>query len=178
MRIDVNLFKGFVNKNLTCVYVFQFEESGQYQTIRTRQNGNIVINPCYGISISEGYEKNRIYLPANKYAPFVSLLEKTTKLVQENLYEIFPDINNTEFEVDNRVLQRFQTEKAMTTAGITMSPSIWVDEYSQTYPGIRVNGSGFVTVPLEDAISLLTKMKSFDPDNMMMSMLRMIGKIE
>lgn len=178
MRIDTVLFKGFINKNLVCHYVFQFEESGQYQTIRTRQNGNIVINQCYGLSISEGFEKNRIYISANKYPAFVSLLNKSVKLVQENLYEIFPNVNQTEFEIDNRALQRFQTEKAMSTAGIGITPSVWIDEYSQSYPGIRINGSGFITIPLEDAIAFATKLSMFNPDNMMLSMLRMIGKFD
>lgn len=179
MKIDTCLYKGFINSDLRCSFIYQFEQDGQFQTIKTRPSGNVGISPSFGISISEGYDKNRIYMPAARYYPFATLLDKTVKLVSENLYEIFPDVNNTEFEIDSRALERFQTEKAMSTAGFTMVPAVWVNETSQCFPGIRISQqNGFVVVPLEDAIPMSKMFLSFDPHNYALSMLRILGKIE
>ena len=178
MRIDTTLFKGIINKNLLCSYIFQYEEAGQFQTIRVRQSSQTkVITPCYSIAISEGYDKNRLFIPSTKYASFVCLFHKSVKLVQENIYDIFPKMDQTDMEVDTRALQRFQTEKAMSTAGLTITPSIWVDEGSQTYPGIRCSGSGNVTIPMEDAIALDQVLKNFDPTQFMISMITLMKQL-
>lgn len=179
MRIDSILYKGFVNKELRVTYNYNFEPSGQYQTIVQRDNGNVKINPGFGISISEGYEKSRIYLPANKYYSFTTLLHKSVKLISDNLYEIFPNINKMEFETDSRVLERFQTEQALSTHDITMIPAVWTDETGACYAGLRVNMvNGTVTIPLEDAIPLSAMLKSFEPNIFGLSILRIIGKID
>ena len=151
MRIDSPLYRGNINKNLRVTYNYNFEPSGQYQTIVQRDNGNVIINPSFSITISEGYEKDRLFIPANKYYPFVTLLRKSVKLISDNLYEIFPNIHSSEFEVDSRVLERFQTEQAMTTCGMTMIPSVWVDESGSCYPAIRINTikCGTIVMPLE-----------------------------
>lgn len=179
MRIDSTLFKGFVNKDLRVVYSYNFEPTGQFQTIIQKDNGNVVIRPSFGISISEGFDKSRLFIPANKYYPFVSLLRKTIKLISDNLFEIFPNINNIEFEIDSRVLERFQTEQAMATSGMTMVPTVWVDQTSACFPGIKVTSmNGSVDIPLEDAIPISEMLKSFEPNIFGLSILRIIGKID
>lgn len=182
MRVDTPLFRGTqesVNKNLLVSYVYMFEPTGQFQTVKERSNGNITINPSFGISISEGFDKPRIFIPGSKYHAFLTLLTKVTTLVSENLYEIFPNINKIEFEIDSRVLERFQTEKALTTAGMTAIPAVWVDETSSCYPGIRINTSnGYVTIPFEDAIPMCEMFKSFDPIVYSINMLRFFGRME
>lgn len=182
MRIDTPLFKGThesVNKNLLVSYIYMFEPTGQYQTVKERSNGNITINPSFGISISEGYDKPYIFIPASKYYSFITLLDKTITIISENLYEIFPNINKIEFEIDSRVLERFQTEKAMTTAGMTAIPAVWIDETNACYPGIRINTmNGSVVIPFEDAIPINEMFKHFDPMLYSINMLRFFGKIE
>lgn len=182
MRVDTPLFRGTqdsVNKNLLVSYVYTFEQGGKFDTVRQRANGNMVINPSFGISISEGYDKPQIFIPGIKYYQFTTLLEKTVNAISENLYEIFPNVNRIEFEIDSRVLERFQTEKAMTTAGMTAVPAVWVDETSSCYPGVRINTkNGSVIIPLEDAIPLKEMLKGFDPIVYSINMLRFFGKME
>lgn len=182
MRVDTPLFRGTqdsVNKNLLVSYVYTFEQGGKFDTVRQRANGNMTINPSFGISISEGFDKPHIFIPGVKYYQFTTLLEKTVNAISENLYEIFPNVNRIEFEIDSRVLERFQTEKAMTTAGMTAVPAVWVDETSSCYPGIRINTkNGYVIIPLEDAIPLKEMLKGFDPIVYSINMLRFFGKME
>lgn len=182
MRIDTPLFRGTqesVNKNLIVSYVYMFQPSGQFQTVKEHPNGKITINPSFGISISEGFDKPRIFIPGGKYYSFLTLFDKTITLISENLYEIFPNVNKIEFEIDSRVLERFQTEKAMTTAGMTAVPAVWVDETNSCYPGIRINtSSGSVIIPLEDAIPIKEMFKRFDPILYSINMLRFFGRME
>lgn len=179
MRIDSLLYRGHVNKDLRVSYCYNFEPSGKYQTVIQRENGNVHINPSFGISISEGYDKNRMYIPANNYYPFASLMKKSIKLISDNLFDIFPNINNSEFEIDSRVLQRFQTEQAISTCGMTIIPTVWVDENSACYPAIKIDSIGSnVVVPLEDAISISKLLNSFEPHTYGLSVLRIIGKID
>lgn len=179
MRIDSHLYRGNINKNLRVVYNYNFEPSGQYQTIVERDNGNIIINPSFSITISEGFERDRLFVPANKYYPFATLLNTAVKLISDNLYEIFPNVHSNEFEVDSRVLERFQTEQAMTTVGMTMMPSVWVDESGGCYPAIKVTTlkCGTIVIPLEDAIPISKLLHSFEPHSAGYSILRIIGKI-
>lgn len=179
MKIDTVLYRGFVNKNLMCVYNYNFEPNGQFQTIKTKQSGALLINPSFSITITEGHDKNRVFLPANRYYPFASLFNKTIKTVSENLFDIFPDLNNMEFEIDSRTLERFQTEKAMQTADITMMPAVWVNDTNQCFPAIKVSmTSSHCIIPLEDAIPMSKMLSSFEPHTFGLSMLRIIGKID
>ena len=100
-------------------------------------------------------------------------------MISDNLYEIFPDVNKLEFEADSRVLERFQTEKALSVLGMTAIPTVWVDETSLCYPGIRINTkNGFVSIPLEDAIPIMEMFKRFDPICYAINMLKFFGKWE
>lgn len=179
MRIDTTLYKGFVNKDLRVSYLYNFEQSGQFQTIVQKDNGNVTIRPAFGISISEGFGKCHMFIPSNKYYSFASLLKKSVKLISDNLYDIFPNINRIEFEIDSRVMERFQTEQALTTNGMTMVPAVWIDSTNSCYPGIKVNTTnGYITIPLEDAIPISKMLNSFEPHSFGLSILRIIGKID
>lgn len=178
-QINSTIYRGFVNKDLRVTYHYKFESTGQFQTITQRENGSITILPSFGISISEGFEKSRLFIPGNKYYPFSSLLRKSIKKISDNLYDIFPNVNRIEFEIDSRVLERFQTEQAMSTNNMTIIPEVWVDNTNSCYPAIKVNTlNGSISIPLEDAISISEMMNSFDPMTYGLSVLRLLGKLE
>lgn len=171
--------EGSVNPDLLITYVYNFENNpDNYPTVRLKKNGGITINPSFAISISEGFDKNRIFLPGIKYYSFVSLLDKAVTKIQENLFTLFPNITSTEFEVDSRALEIFQTEKAFTTAGMTAVPSVWTNATSECFPGVKVTSkNGLVTIPLEDAIPVVEMLKHFDPIVYSVSMLEFFGEM-
>lgn len=180
MRIDNVLYRGSINKEFRLTYMYTFEQDGKYQTVLQKDNGNISIMPSFSISISEGFEKSRMFLPSSKYFQFVLLLKKTVNVISDNLYDIFPNINKIEFEIDSRVLQRFQTEQAMTVCGMTMIPCVWVDSTNTCYPAIRVTSANneSIDIPFEDAMSLSQMLQSFSPHQFGLSLLRIIGKVQ
>lgn len=181
MYYDTQIYRGSVesiNRDLSVIYTYDFNTTGDFPTIKTKQNGKQIIFPSFSISISEGFDKNRIYLPSNKYYVFTSLLGKAIKLVSENLFEIFPNISKTEFEADERVLERFQTEKALSVAGMTAMPATWVNAQNECFPAIKIESRhGCVTIPLEDAIPLEAMLSGFDPIVYSLTMLHFFGKL-
>lgn len=180
MRINYKMYRGSTDKNLTVQYVYQFEPSGDFQTVMQRENGTVSILPSFGISVSNGYDRDRVYITSNQYFQFTSLLERCVKLVSDHLYEIFPNVGRAEFEIDTKTLERFQTEKAMAADGITMVPEVWVDETNQCYPGIRINTLklGTIRIPLQDAIAISKMLSTFDPHLFSISLLRVCGKVD
>lgn len=183
MKVSTYIFKGnkhSINSKLFVTYEFQFEPSGTFQTIKEYPNGSgYIINPKYSITISEGNGKNRLFIPGNRYFSFTTLLDKAIKLVSDNLFTIFPNVNRFEFETDSRVLDRFQNEKALSTSGMTAVPEVWTNEVDECFPGIRISGdTGMVIIPLEDAIPMIEMLKNFDPLVYSLTTLRFFGKIE
>lgn len=182
MYYDTHIYRGSVdsiNRHLLVTYSYDFDMSGDYPTVRKTPSGKHIISPSFSISISEGFDKDRLFLPGNKYYVFVSLLNKAIKLVSENLFEIFPNVSKTEFDIDQRALERFQTEKALSVAGMTATPSVWTNETSECFPGISIESKyGKVVIPLEDAIPLAAMLSSFDPLTYSISMLQFFGKFD
>lgn len=182
MSFDTRIYRGSresVNPEMYVTYHYTFTAEGNYTTIREKSSGGYVVDPSYAISISEGFDKPNIFLPGIKYYSFVTLFDKSVKMISDNLFTIFPNVNRTEFDIDSKALERFQTEKALTTAGMTAVPSVWVNSTSECFPGIRISSKhGSVTIPLEDAIPLVEMFKRFDPIVYSISMLRFFGKIE
>lgn len=182
MIYDTQLYKGSkesVNPQMLVTYIYDFQMDGNFPTIKEKRNGGYTINPSFGISISEGFDKPRIFIPGIRYFAFSTLFDKAIKLVSENLFTIFPNVNKIEFEIDSRALERFQTEKALASAGMSAYPAVWCDETNACYPGIRINTKqGSVIIPLEDAIPLNELFKRFDPICYSISMLRFFGKID
>ena len=97
------------------------DDPDNFPTVKVKRGGGLIIQPSFGIVISEGYEKNRIFIPGMRYYTFVTLIDKALTAIQENLFKLFPNVMSTEFEVDSRALEIFQTEKALTTAGILLT---------------------------------------------------------
>jgi hypothetical protein len=160
-------------------YIYSFNTDEKYPTVKQKRNGGYSIDPSFSISISEGFDKPRIFIPGNKYFAFISLFRKALQLIKENLFTIFPNVNKFEFETDSRVLDRFQNEKALSTAGMTAIPAVWSNEQNECFPGIKISSmNGSVIIPLEDAIPLVEMLKHFDPIVYSISMLRFFGKIE
>ena len=183
MTYDTQIYRGSkmgsVNPELLITYVYQFESNpDNFPTVRLKRNGGLVINPSFAITVSEGFDKNRIFLPGVKYYSFVSLLDKAVTKIQENLFTLFPNITSTEFEVDSRALEIFQTEKAFTTAGMTAVPAVWTNAASECFPGVKITSmNGMVTIPLEDAIPIVEMLKHFDPIVYSVSMLEFFGEM-
>ena len=180
LRINYKLYRGNVDRNLSVTYVYMFEPSGDFRTVNQRENGTVTILPSFGISISKGYEQDRVYIPSNQYFTFVTLLQKAVTLISDHLYELFPNAGRSEFEINAKALERFQTEMAIASDGITMVPAVYVDDTNQCYPGIQINTLklGSIRIPFEDAIPMNQMFKTFDPHAMSISMLRIMGKIE
>lgn len=181
MRINYKLFRGSVDKHLSVSYVYSYEADGDFKTVYQREGSNSVsILPSFGISISKGYDQERVYIPSNQYFTFITMLNKIVRLISDHLYELFPNAGRSEFEINAKALERFQTEEAIASDGITMIPAVYVDDTNQCYPGIQINTLklGSIRIPLQDAIPMNQMFKTFDPHAMSISMLRIMGKIE
>ena len=177
MKLDHLLMRGFADKDLRVSFRYKFSDE-EFATIK--QHGDFVsINPTYGIVIGRSFEDS-VFIGDRLYWSFVTLLEKSVKMISDSLYDLFPDVNDIEFGIDTKMLNIFRVEKAMNTNGMTMLPVVWVDKTSKCYPGIEVFGTTVRTFkfPLEDAIAMVKLFSVFDPSIMGMNMLRMIGKIE
>ncbi len=180
MKINYKIYRGSVDKNLSVTYAYTYTDVGDFQTVTQRDNGSVTIIPSYGINISRGFNQEHIYITSNQYYVFTSLLLKTVKMISDHLYEIFPNVGKVEFEIDTKTLERFQIEKAIAADGITMIPTVWVDETNQCFPGIQINTLklGTIKIPLQDAIPMSLMFKSFDPLATSLTMLRICGKID
>lgn len=179
MRVDHLLMKGFVDSRLRASFKYDFKDS-EFPTVKQIRDDIYSINPSYALVISRSFEDS-IFIPSHKYFPFVILFEKSVKLISDNLYDLFPDINDTEFGIDSKMLDIFRTEKAMSTAGLTIIPCVWVNnETNECHPGVEISGTNVNTfrLPLEDAISIAKMLSVFDPINMGLNTLRIMGKIE
>ena len=120
--------------------------------------------PNFAISISEGFDKPYIFIPGNRYFQFVLLLRKTVKLVSEHMFELYPDTTSSEFEIDSRTLERFQSEKAMSTAGMTLLPDVWVNETNECFPALKIETLfGTCKIPFEDCMAIAQMFRAFDP---------------
>lgn len=178
MKIDSRLYTGTINKDLRLTYTYDYQENGQFQTITFKGNGRVIVRPSFNITISEGFDKPRLFLPSTKYHSFTALLRKSIDLISKNLYEIFPNVGRIEFEADSRVLERFQTEQALATDGITAMPCVWVDPTGSCFPGVRLNSlNGSVSIPLEDAIPMSELLNNFDPYCYGISIMRAVSEL-
>lgn len=179
MNVNHTLYYGIINKELKMDYILMDESNAQFPLIKQTMKGNIQIRPSFGISISEGFNKSKIFIKTSSYFHFITLLDKTIKLISDNLYEIFPNINSMEYSIDSKVMERFQTEKAITVCDMTMFPSIFVNETNECFPAIQINTQkGYVKVPFEDCIGINKLLEIFDPFSFEINMLRIMGKLK
>lgn len=178
-KIDSNLYRGCINRELSIEFFYTYTDEGKYQPI-VEKGDTIKIYPSHMLTISEGYGKPFVTIMSNSFYQFVALLDKAVKHISENLYEIFPDVGKIEFEMDSKTMEIYQTEKAMTTNGMTMYPTVWVDAQQQCYPAIKFTTlkqpSGII-IPLEDAIPISKMLNAFDPHVYGLTLLRILGVI-
>lgn len=180
MKIDSTLYRGTINKNLRVTFSYKYESSGNFQTI-IQKNDIIYLNNSFSITIGGKYGEDRVFIPSSKYYQFIEVLNKTVKSISEDLYKLFPNIGKMEFEMDQRALDTFKLEKAVSSCGIAMEPAIWVDQSESTFPGIKISGSvndQTVVIPFEDSIPMLNMLSTFDPQVYGVSLLRILGKID
>lgn len=181
-KIKLRLFRGSIDTELEVTYVYFYRDGNdpnvQYPTLKKAQNGTIIVDHSYGLSISKGFDGAPLFIGAKTWNQFVTLFDKSVSLISENLLEIFPDVNLEEFEIDQRALQRFQSEKACTTAGISMTPTVWVNASQQCFPAIEIKTlKAECVIPLEDAIPLRRLLNTIDPIVYASNTLQMIATI-
>lgn len=175
---ELTLSKGSISKDLYLKYLVSFEPDGQYPTI-SEKNNNVKIHPSFMLKFDYGYQKPQLSINWYLYFQFVTIFRKSIKIISENFHEIFPESGRTEFEIDSKTLERFQTEKAVSTAGISIMPAVYVDEQSQCFPGIRISMErGSIIIPFEDAVAFSEVFGTVDPMVLQLSILRLIGKFE
>lgn len=181
-KINILLMNGYLDKDLKIKYAFTFDDESKFQTIYESPKGDLFLSPYYSISITEGYQKPSIFIQSKQYHGFIKLLDKSINLVKEHFYELFPNPNQMEFEVDSNVLERFITEKSMSAVGITIVPCVWVDVQQLSYPGIQITtsntSSGFdlIKIPFEDAISMNQMFNNMDINTLTMQSLQMLAR--
>lgn len=179
MRITYNLYRGTVDREMHASYIYRYETSGDFMTVKENpQNGSITILPSFALTISRGYDQDRLFVTSNQYFGFAILLKQGVDLIRKHMYELFPNADAAEFEIDPKTMERFQTEKALANDGFTIMPDVFVDKVSQCYPGLRITStkSGFIKMALKDAIPLSEMLVSTNPHLMSLDMLRLIGK--
>lgn len=164
-EVDSQLYRGSVNKELTINFHYTYSDEGKYPSVQQRNNV-VKIYPSFIVNISEGYGKPFIPILSAAYSSFTSLLDKSLKQITENLYTIFPDVGKIEFDIDSKTLEIYETEKAISTNGMTAVPAVWVDSTSQCFPAIKITSVKYpmgVKIPLEDAMAMSKMFSCFDP---------------
>lgn len=167
-KIKLRLFRGSIDTEFEASYLYFYKDvnnpNNEYPTLKRSQNGTIIVDHNYGLSLTKGYGNEPIFIGAKTWNQFVTLFDKSVTLISENLLEIFPDVNMEEFEIDQRALQRFQSEKACSTAGISILPTVWVNAAQQCFPALEIKTlKGRCIIPLEDAIPLRRLLNNIDP---------------
>jgi hypothetical protein len=166
--IESILYKGNVDKSLRVSYVFKLELEGKFASVSESADGSkITTYPSYMIILSSINLNTRFIIGSTKYFTFVTMLEKTIKLIQENLFVLFPNVGKEEFDMEDSALGRFQKEKALTSCDITMIPTLYTDGSGGCSPGINVSlnkKDSSITISLEDAIAINQMFKTFDPN--------------
>lgn len=178
-RINYMLYRGSVNKDLRLDYIYTYESDPEtkYLTVKKNQEtGTMSIFPAYAMSISEGYDKPRMFIPGSHVCPVFDMLSKTVKATSEHLTELYPDINKSEFDINQVALNDFTINNAVSVNGYNALPGIYVTAENECKPCIRMtNARGdFVRIPLTDAIIITKVMKHFDPDLFGINLLRII----
>lgn len=172
-RINHTLYSGNVNKSLRVNYIYKVENE-RFQTVKSTSHGFNIL-PGFSISISEGFEMDKIFIPGGFYHMFVALFHKSIPIVQQHIHELYPNLNQEEFEINSRVLERFMTEKALGAGGTSIVPDKWVDQTGKCYPALKVDGLyGHCKIPLEDCIALDQLFMTFDPLTFGLIMLNML----
>ena len=174
--VKISLYRGMdINKDLQVTMNIVYDYNSQFPTIKTIGE-NLYFNRAYALSISEGYEKARIFMTNNEWAPFVSILRKSIRLIQENFHSIFPSQGKfNRDDLDTKELERFQTEKCLYLNGISIIPIVYTTEYD-TFPGILIRNkrNESVRIPFEDAIIISEILDKIEPNVLSIEYLKIL----
>lgn len=174
-KIRQILYRGTINKRMRVSYTYKYENGSDYATVRNLETGGYSIIPSYSISISEGFERDNIFIPGNGYWLFVALFHKSLELIQTHLNELYTNMNEDEFDMNGKAVEIFIQEKSLRANGIGIVPDKWVDDNGKCYVALHVDGEyGGVTIPLVDAIGMDCMFMHFDPNTFGLIMLNML----
>lgn len=175
MRVYVDIYKGFICKKLKVEFVYSFENNpeSKYKTYSQGKNWGSIQHSYALVIRTEFDSKTGLFITDKQFGAFRTLLKNSIKLISEHLYELFPKLGSTEFEISDKALERFITEKAQSSMNITIIPSVYVNQSQDTFPGIHIDDGrgGTVIIPLEDAIAMYDTLKSLDVINLSMNIL-------
>ena len=159
VKVYVDIYRGFICKNLNVQFIYSYENNpeSKYKTYSQGNNWGS-IRHSYSFSIRTAYgDKTGLFITDKQFGAFRTLLKNSIKLISEHLYEVFPKIGSTEFEISD----------------ITIIPSVYATPTQETFPGIHIDDGrgGAVTIPLEDAVAMYETLKSLDVINLSMQVL-------
>lgn len=156
-RISYTIAYGAINKDLRVDFIYQpdMNPDSKYQTVRFNpETGNARIRQSHALSISEGFDRNRMFIPGAHVDSFMEVFCKTVELISKKLLVLFPNINNIEQNIDQQELEKFTRNDAIMVNGYSALPCTYVTMENETRPGIRIeNTKGeLVRMALTDAI--------------------------
>lgn len=71
MKITYNLYRGTVDRDMHASYIYRYETSGDFMTVKENpQTGSITILPSFALTISRGYDQDRLFVTSNQYFGF------------------------------------------------------------------------------------------------------------
>ena len=166
------LCRGMINRDARVAYSYRYENGGKFSTVYTGEKSTWIY-PAFSINVSDG--GSSMFIPSTQYFMFVALFHKSLVTIQTHIHELYPNMNQDEFEMDSRVLERYLLEKAMNVGGMTMTPSKWVDPTNKCYAAMKMeNAYGSCTIPIEDCIAFDQMFMTFDPNTFGLIMLNMV----
>ena len=163
-KINILLFSGSVNKDFKVRYSFTFETDGKYNTVFESNKGDLFITPKYSLTLTTGFNKESMFIQSSQYHTFTDLIQKIIDLIKVNFYDLYPNPDGMDFEVNNLLMETYMTEKALSGSGITVYPSSYYDNENLGYPAIQISNSSndIIKIPLNDALSMNQMFKSLD----------------
>lgn len=172
MHLDCLLFRGVTDPELRVTFFADYNPDGKFASIVAHPD-RYKVYPSFCIKVSRSFEQY-IFIKSTRYFSFVSALKRSVKLISDNIYDLFPDMDKTEFEVDSRLMSIYQTEKAVASGGFVLSPCKWVNQTEECFPGVKIysTDTGEFKIPFEDAVLMVEMLSSFDPINMYMNMIQ------
>ena len=173
MKINHTLFTGRIDRDLRVQFSFDINKPNEkYPTILHPAQDKWSIVPSFGLFITTGYN-TYVFIPGKLYYQFIALLRRSVASISEHLYEIFPNADSPDFEVNTKALEIYSTRNALSTAGMKIVPCVWNNQGGDMYPGLSFvsDKNSQISIPLEDAIPMVEMLSSFDPHNMMMQMI-------
>lgn len=178
-RVNYTLAYGSINKDLRLDFIYSLDEDpeSKYKTIRKNpESTTTYIRPSHAMSISEGFEKPRMFIPGSHIRLFFDMLARTVKAVSEKLNVLFPKIGNPEFDISETALQEFTIKDAVSVIGYTALPCVYVTPDNECKPAIRItNTKGeFIRLPLTDAIVISKTYEHLDVDVLSFTILNMM----